>query len=172
MNPQSTLPRPGQQPPQWGRTGMNTGAPVQYGSGLQHGRSRRIITVIAVVVIGLIVVGLVLAILNKRSAADTERKTDILRISKGLRTYAGEYDVYPSAAQISDTTYTKQYMADVPEVSFVDPSGDRIGDSDAKGYVYTPSPAGCDNQTSYCVSYTLSTTLSNGKKITLQASLD
>lgn len=114
---------------------------------------------IVIVVIG-ILAGLVLNAFGniQERARDTERQNDINALHTQLELYytdpAQGNGTYPAAeTQAGLETALPNVNAEV----LVDPNGTAI--NDGGDYSYAALPDGCDNTTTTCDSYTLSTTL-------------
>lgn len=129
---------------------------------------------IVIVVIGLLA-ALVLNTFNgvQADARDTERKTDITSLHSQLEVYFAQNAKYPTAANIVDNAvdgWADTNLEGLDLAALVDPS-DAIVNA-AGGYQYTPAPALCDNATTDCTSYTLSTDLEEDSRGTDDADDD
>lgn len=98
---------------------------------------------IVIVVIG-ILAGLVFVQFNnvQGRARDSERKADIRLIESKLAEYYADEGNYPS------TTEGVAALSDLPS--------DATSDPDGNAYGYVGLPSGCDNSTTDCTGYTVS----------------
>ena len=109
------------------------------------------------VVIGLI--GIIVAMSSfgyvnySQKSRDARRRIDLQQLRSALELYRSNTSegVYPTSNQYGSGTTSVLVTAGLINTIPLDPAGNT--------YVYTPSPLGCDNTTSFCISYTLSTTL-------------
>ncbi len=110
-----------------------------------------------IVVIGLI--GILISMSSfgyvnySQKSRDSRRRIDLQQLRSALELYRSNSTegVYPSANQygsgVSSVLVTSGLLQSIP----LDPRGNI--------YVYTPTPAGCNNTSTFCTSYTLQTTL-------------
>lgn len=109
------------------------------------------------VVIGLI--GIIVAMSSfgyvnySQKSRDARRRIDLQQLRSALELYRSNTSegVYPTLNEYGSGATSVLVTAGLINTIPLDPAGN--------AYVYTPSPAGCNNTTSFCISYTLSTTL-------------
>lgn len=99
---------------------------------------------------------------NGSSAKDLEILTDINGIHSHLEVYYVSNGTYPSLSQFQSASWRTTNMPDISSDFLEGPSGETIG----SGYMYSPSPVGCESD---CTSYTLSATYSDGTVYTKQS---
>ncbi len=110
--------------------------------------------IVVITVIAILTGGAALSITsNARNARDTRRRTDIQQIKSSLEFYrsAQPNGFYPVALP----TLVPSFMEAVP----TDPSSTT---TTVINYTYTPAPSGCNNTTTLCTTYSLSTSLETG----------
>jgi hypothetical protein len=106
------------------------------------------------------------------NAADTERQNDITRIAVSLEEYGADNNgVYPSFADMNNSSFISSKMPSLDKEALKDPSGTSyaLSATPQKGlYSYVVTPSGCDNssQSKKCLSYVLTATLSDGTTYT------
>ena len=88
-----------------------------------------------------------------QKARDSRRQIDMQQLRSALELYRSNNSegVYPTAAEYGSGTSSVLVSSGLVQTIPVDPRG--------AAYTYTPLPAGCDNTSNYCTSYTLQTTL-------------
>lgn len=109
------------------------------------------------VVIGLI--GILVAMSSvgyvnySQKSRDSRRKIDLQQLRSALELYRSNSTegVYPSVNQYGAGSTSVLITAGLLQTIPVDPRGN--------AYVYTPLPANCNNTSTFCTSYTISTTL-------------
>lgn len=84
---------------------------------------------------------------------DSRRRIDIQQIRSTLELYRSNSTegTYPTLGQYGSGTNSVLVTSGLLQMIPVDPRGN--------AYVYAPLPAGCNNTSSFCISYTLTTTL-------------
>ena len=121
---------------------------------------------IVIVVIGILAT-LVITTYNgvQSKARDTKRKTDINAIQGQVEAYNTNAGFYPTLANMNDSSFRSTNMKGLDTSALQDPQGSAptlVSAPAAKSYAYAPAPAGCDNSTTQCTSYTLTATLEGG----------
>ncbi|MBP7967412.1 prepilin-type N-terminal cleavage/methylation domain-containing protein [Candidatus Woesebacteria bacterium] len=109
------------------------------------------------VVIGLI--GILVAMSSvgyvnySQKSRDSRRKIDLQQLRSALELYRSNSaeGVYPSVSQYGSGTTSVLITAGLLQSIPVDPRGN--------AYVYAPLPVNCNNTSTYCISYTIGTTL-------------
>ena len=123
---------------------------------------------IVIVVIG-ILAGLVITTYNgiQQKARNTERTTDLKTFQSQLEAYNANNGRYPTTANLGTTsatnvTFIASDLKGMDKETLRDPkgaSGDysllNTGTGTANKYTYVPSPSGCDNSATDCISYKL-----------------
>lgn len=115
--------------------------------------------IIVITVIAVLSGGAALSITaNAKQSRDTRRKTDLQQIKAALEFYRSNQPNgnYPTFAQYQTGTnpnYT--YPALVPAYLEKMPTDPSSSSTTVINYSYVPGPAGCNNTTTYCSTYTL-----------------
>ena len=110
---------------------------------------------IVIVIIGILALIIVQGLASgPKRARDAQRKSDMRAVKNALETYYNDNNVYPSGDYAGLGTFLVN--AYIPSM----PSDPKTGNS---GYEYAPTPSGCNNSSTNCVSYTLTAHLENNK---------
>jgi len=119
---------------------------------------------IVIVVIG-ILAALVITTFNgiQQKGRDTERQTDIKALHGQLEAYYAQNGRYPTLANLNDATFRGTSMKGLDSAALKDPKGtaeELKASTTTNYYVYTVSPASCDNGSAGdCTGYVLSAKL-------------
>lgn len=156
--------------------GLNKSKKLGQGTGLPLAG---IITSSVLLIISIpvgIVIGLTLTTFSgiQQKARDTERRTDINALHGHIEAYYASSGMYPTYANINDNTFRSINFAGLDNSAYADAqSPDKITLSNTAGgsytYSYSPKPEGCNNKSTICSSYILSTKLEAGGTYTKQS---
>jgi len=120
---------------------------------------------IVIVVIGILAT-LVITTYNgvQSKARDTKRQTDINAIQGQVEAYNTNAGYYPTLTNLNTPAWRATNLKGLDSSALQDPQGSAqtlVASPAAKSYAYAALPAGCDNVTTNCTSYTLTATLEN-----------
>ncbi|HEY4964576.1 MAG TPA: hypothetical protein VIH90_07855 [Candidatus Saccharimonadales bacterium] len=129
------------------------------------------IIIAAIAIIGLFI-GLGYNYLHSRSQ-DNTRKQDLSYIAGLTNSFYSFNHFYPTLDQINSTAFSAFYPNGIDRQKFKDPSGTKdvlVAVPSTEAYAYQVSPAGCNNTTVMCTSYSLTAIMSNGKNYAVTSS--
>lgn len=125
---------------------------------------------IVIVVIGILAALVITTFTGiQQRARNTERQTDIKAIHGQVEAYYAQNGRYPTLADLNSSTFRDTNMKGLDEDALRDPKGTAatlVATPTANAYSYEVGPASCDNSTTDCATYTLSTTLEGGGTFT------
>ncbi|MBP9852499.1 prepilin-type N-terminal cleavage/methylation domain-containing protein [Candidatus Saccharibacteria bacterium] len=120
---------------------------------------------IVIIVIGILAT-LVIALFTsaKKKARDSQRQTDVVALQGYIEGFYAEEGKYPTLANINDSTWRGTHMEGLDPAALADPknatSQSLVGVATANSYLYTTTPADCDNGSGGdCTGYSLTATL-------------
>lgn len=121
----------------------------------------------------------------KNNNQNEQRKGDVVALQTAIDTYNAANNKYPSLAQINDPDFRKQNLRTLNDDYLKDPVWSKTNVNCTKDglsimqnsitpshgcYGYAVSPAGCDNTTLDCTSYTLTVNINPNQTYVKQSS--
>ena len=121
---------------------------------------------IVIVVIGILAALVVTTFSGiQKKARDSERQTDIKAVHGQVEAYYAQNGKYPTLANLNDSVWVTANLKGLDSSALHDPKGTATpvaAAAAASVYSYAVTPAGCDNTTTDCTTYTLTATLESG----------
>ncbi len=125
---------------------------------------------IVIVVIGILAALVITTFTGiQQKARDTERTTDVKAIHGQVEAYYAQNGVYPTLANLNDSTWRGTNMKGLDQEALKDPKGSGYtlaGSASASQYGYAATNTGgtaCDNTTgNECTKYTMTANLEGG----------
>lgn len=126
---------------------------------------------IVIVVIGILALLVVTTFTGiQQRARNTERQTDIKAIHGQVEAFYAQNGRYPTLANLNDSVWRAAEMKGLDKEALKDPKNPATDGTEynlatapaANVYSYEVTPAGCDNSTTDCSGYTLTTTYEGG----------
>lgn len=102
-------------------------------------------------------------------SADAERESDIKTLHGQIESFYAQNGFYPSLAHINNAEWRANNMKILDTEALIDPNGEAATlalEPAANVYAYTPGPEQCDNDNTFCATYSLTATLSDGQTYT------
>jgi hypothetical protein len=116
-----------------------------------------VFVIIAVIAIIGLFAGLVYNYLHSKNQ-DNTRKQDLSYVSGLTENFYSFNHFYPTLEQLNSNAFSAFYPNGIDRQKFKDPSGTKdvlAATSSTEAYAYKVSPAGCNNTTEMCTSFTL-----------------
>lgn len=124
---------------------------------------------IVIVVIGILALLVITTFTGiQKKARNTERQTDVKALHGQLEAYHAQNGKYPTLANLNNsgsaTAWVETNLKGLDREALRDPKQAAtdftlVGSPAANVYAYAVTPAGCDNSTTDCAGYTLTSTL-------------
>jgi general secretion pathway protein G len=121
---------------------------------------------IVIVVIGILAALVITTFTGiQQKGRNTERTTDVKALHGQIEAYYAQNGRYPTLANLNDATWRGNNIKGLDPEALKDPKGSAqtlVASAAAGSYSYDVGPAGCDNTTTDCTTYTLTATLEGG----------
>lgn len=122
---------------------------------------------IVIVVIGILAAIVITTFTGvQKKGRDADRKSDINSLYSQIEVYFAENGMYPTLANMNDSTFRSANMQGLSDDALQDPNGSAatlVATPAANSYAYVETPALCDNVAGNdCLAFTLTATLEDG----------